>query len=85
METTWSLNGDNMDTYWRQHGNKNGGKPWRQTWRQQWRQTETKWRQHVHFYEAEFRQNRDRMETKINTKFRRNGDQNGDNMETTMR
>ena len=52
METIWSLNGDHMDTHWRQHGNKNGGKPWRQTWRQQWRQTETKWRQNAHFYDV---------------------------------
>ncbi len=70
METTWSLNGDNMDTHWRQHGNKNGGKPWRQTWTQQWRQTETKCRQNAHFYEVKWRQIIDTMETKIDIKFR---------------
>ena len=57
-------NGDNMETYWRQNGNKNEDKPWRQTWRQQWREMETKLRQNVHFYEVKFRQNIDKIEPK---------------------
>ncbi len=85
METTWRLNGDNVDAYWRQHGNTNGGTPWRQTWRQQWRQTETKWKQNVHFYEVKWRQHIDTMETKMETTLRRNGDQHGDNMGTKWR
>ncbi len=82
METTWSLNGGNMDTHWRQHGDTNGGKPWRQTWRQQWRQTETKWRQNAHFYEVKWTQHLDKMETEMETTLRRNGDQNGDKIDT---
>ena len=67
METPWRLNGDHMETCWRQIGNKNGDKPWRQTWRQQWRQMETQWRQNVHFYEVNLTQNGVDMETKIDT------------------
>ena len=70
METTWILNGDNMETYWRQHGNKTFYKPWRQTWRQQWRQMETQWRQNVNFYEVKLIKCGDIMETKMETKWR---------------
>ena len=71
METTWRLNRDNMETCWRQIGNKNGDTPWRQTWRQRRRQMKTKWMQNVHFYYVKWRK-----------KMSQHGDTNGDKMET---
>ena len=71
METTWIHIGDNMETkmeanHGDKHGDNNGDKR----------------RQNAHFYDVKWRQNIDTMETKMETKMRRNGDQNGNKMET---
>ena len=77
MESPWSLNGDHMETCWRQIGNKTGDKPWRQ----QWNQMQTLWSQNVNFYEVNLTQNGVDMETKMETTWR----QNVDKIETKLR